>query len=94
MNNYQSPPEDDGRLDYIETNANLLLCGQDVPKVMFENFSEAAMDDIFTGPDSALVFDVLIALGNGDPERATEIAYELFPSMVITAFNMVGETLE
>ena len=88
------PDEDDGRLDYIEENVNELLNGADARDVLFEDFAESAMDNIFTGPKADLVFNVLLAIGNGDPEGAAKLATPLMAIIADTAWNMVEGALE
>ncbi len=69
-----SPPEDDGREEYIEAQASLLLEADDAELVKFDEFAEAAGEVIAEADIDAEVVQIILALRNNEFHLAQKLA--------------------
>ena len=95
-----TPPEDDGREDYIEQQAGHLLNGWDADQISFlphqgmRDFASRA-DELIADTDSEhLVAQIVVALLAKDTDKAAELAGRFQPVLAALAEEMVITQLE
>ena len=95
-----TPPEDDGREDYIEQQAGYLLNGWDADQVGFlphkgmDGFANRA-DELLADQDcECQIVQIVIALLARDTEKAIQLADQFQPALAALAEEMVITQLE
>lgn len=95
-----TPPEDDGRADYIDEQAGQLLNGWDADGISFlphrgmTDFASRADELIADEDDEHLVAQIVVALLARDTDKAVELADTFQPVLAKLAEEMVTTQLE
>lgn len=95
-----TPPEDDGREDYIDQQAGYLLLGWDADGVSFlprkgmDGFANRA-DELLADQDcECQIVQIVIALLARDTDKAIQLADQFQPALAALAEEMVITQLE
>lgn len=87
----QLPEEDDGRQDFIDEQAELLLNADDARDVDFFAFAGAAHDAIADADDNEYaVVQIILAVRRGDHELAEKLAMR-FEDVIVKAAEKIVE---
>ena len=89
-----SPPEDDGREEYIEAQASLLLEADDSELVTFDEFAEAAGEVIADAEVDAEVVQIILALRNNEFHLAQKLAGRFDEPLEQLAENMLEKSID
>lgn len=95
-----TPPEDDGREDYITEQAECLLKGWDADQISFLPY--VGMTDFASRADEVLadqdcdcqIVQIVVALLTRDTDKAIQLADQFHPALAALAEEMVTTQLE